>query len=277
MDSMAKVILITGASSGIGQACAAHLAARGHRVFGTSRRAELQGKKETAHGYLEIIQMDVNEDDSVARGIKYVVEKEGRLDVVLNNAGFGIAGAIEDTSIEEAKAQFETNLFGVLRVCRAVLPIMRAQRAGYIVNIGSLGGRVGLPFVGLYHASKFAVDGMTEALRMETRPFGIHVVLIEPGDCHTQFTARRHLTRGAQQDSAYASSCHNVLRVIEEDELNGSSPQVVARVLERIINDPSPRSRYMTGSTFEKVAVTLKKIIPAQLFEWAVMKRYKVL
>lgn len=138
-----RIVLITGASSGIGRVCAAHLHRRGYRVFGTSR----QPQAARADSF-EMIQMDVDSDASVGQGIDLIMQKEGRLDVVVNNAGFAIAGAIEDTSIEEAKAQFETNFFGVLRVCRAALPIMRQQRSGYVINIGSLAGLAGIPFQG---------------------------------------------------------------------------------------------------------------------------------
>ncbi|MGC8873617.1 MAG: SDR family NAD(P)-dependent oxidoreductase, partial [Chloroflexia bacterium] len=155
------VVLITGASSGIGLACARYLADRGYRVFGTSRHPEACPPEP-----FPMIQMDVCDDASVLRGVEAVRERAGRIDVLVNNAGIGYGGAIEDTSLEEAHRQFETNFFGALRLCRAVLPIMRAQGSGLIVNMSSIGGLIGLPFQGLYSATKFALEGMSEALRL---------------------------------------------------------------------------------------------------------------
>lgn len=277
-----KVILITGASSGIGKACCNHLFQRGYKVFGTSRYPQSQmveaPKNETIRsGSLKMIQMDVDNDDSVNQAIDFILEKEVRLDVVVNNAGFGIAGSVEDTSIDEARSLFETNFWGVLRVCRAVLPIMREQQSGYIVNISSIVGQIGLPFQGLYCASKFAVEGMTEALRMEVRPFGIHVVLIEPADFHTQFSANRRKAVESQQNQAYAEQFNNAMGVTDYDEMHGSSPDKIAQLLEHIIGNPSPRLRYKVGAPSQRIAVTLKKIMPARLFERLVMKHYKLL
>jgi len=276
-----KVILITGASSGIGKACADYLAQRGHKVFGTSRHpqsqmAEVSNTETIQAGSLEMVQMDVNSSDSINRIMNYILEKEGRLDVVLNNAGFGMLGSVEDTSIDEAKSLFETNFWGMLRVCKAVLPIMREQQYGYIVNISSIGGQIGLPFRGLYSASKFAVEGMTESLRIEVRPFGIHVVLIEPGNLRTKF-AGRHQTSGSQQNQAYAEKLNNVVRVIECDEMHGPSPDVIARLVERIIRNPSPRPRYRVGAALVKMAVILKKVVAARFFEKLLMKHYRLL
>jgi NAD(P)-dependent dehydrogenase (short-subunit alcohol dehydrogenase family) len=277
----ARVVLITGASSGIGQACANHLHQRGYRVYGTSRRAPSPAAEgsaaEQGHSVpFAMIQMDVDSDISVERGLDAVLESEGRLDIVVNSAGFGIAGSVEDTSIDEAKAQFETNFFGVLRVCRAVLPVMRRQRRGYIVNISSMAGVIGIPFQALYSASKFALEGMTEALRMEARPFGIHVVLIEPGDFHTQFTAHRRKTLESQRSSVYSERFDIALGVMEADETSGPPPDKIAYLLERIINTPSPRLRYPIGPMSERIAITLKKVLPPRLFEWGVMAYYKV-
>jgi NAD(P)-dependent dehydrogenase (short-subunit alcohol dehydrogenase family) len=273
-EAVERVILITGASSGIGKVCARHLAERGYRVYGTSR--EITGDDPVEDGSVRMLRMDVNDDRSVASGIDRVLQDEGRLDVVVNNAGFGIAGAIEDTSIEEAKALFETNLFGLLRVCRAVLPKMRRQGSGTIVNISSLAGRIGLPYQGLYSATKFAVEGLTEALRMEVKPFGIKVVLIEPGDFRTGFTANRVHTAASKEDSAYQERFQRTLKVAESDEEKGSSPERIARLLHRILQKPSPKVRYSTGEASQRAAAILKGILPSKLFEWGLMKYYKV-
>jgi NAD(P)-dependent dehydrogenase (short-subunit alcohol dehydrogenase family) len=269
------VVLITGASSGIGQACANHLHQRGYRVYGTSRRAQSPAAQGPDLPFT-MIQMDVDSDDSVRRGVDLIVQQEGRLDVVVNNAGFGTAGAVEDTSIDEAKAQFETNFFGVLRVCRAVLPIMRAQRSGIIVNVGSIAGLIGAPFQGVYCASKFALEGLTEALSAEVRPLGIRVALIEPGDLRTAFTTHRRTTAQSATNPAYRERFSAALGVVEADEMSGPPPDRAARLLERIITRRSPRLRYVVGPPFEKVAALLKKVVPARLFERGLMKYYKL-
>lgn len=266
-----KVILITGASSGIGKACAEYLSQRGYRVYGTSRRIQ-QVNPES----FKMIQMDVDNDNSVEQGVNLILEKEGRLDVVVNNAGFGIAGSIEDTSIEEAKAQLETNFFGVFRVCKAVLPIMRKQESGYIINISSIGGLISVPFQGLYCASKFAVEGMSEALRMEIKEFGIKVILIEPGDFHTGFTLHRRRTLESQKNSVYSEKFNNAVGAMTADEMNGFAPKRIACLVERIINSKTPCFRYTTGPIIERIAVLLRKILPQSVFEWVVMKSYKV-
>lgn len=270
-NSKNRVILITGTSSGIGKACADHLHERGYRVYGTSRKIQQVNPKSFA-----MIQMDVDNDSSVEKGVNIVLEKEGHLDIVINNAGFGIAGSIEDTSIEEAKAQLETNFFGVFRVCKAVLPIMRKQESGYIINISSIGGLISVPFQGLYCASKFAVEGMSEALRMEIKEFGIKVILIEPGDFHTGFTLHRRRTLQSQENSVYSEKCNNTVAVMEKDEINGYDTEKVACLVERIINIKTPYFRYTTGPIIERIAVSLKKVLPHSIFERIVMMSYKL-
>ncbi len=223
-----------------------------------------------------MIRMDVNDDQSVAAAIDRVLQDAGRLDVVVNNAGFGFAGAVEDTSIEEVRALFETNLFGVLRVCRAALPTMREQGSGTIVNISSIAGRIGLPYQGLYSATKFAVEGVTEALRMEVRPFGIKVILIEPGDFHTGFTGNRKYTVASEKNPAYQERFQRAIKVAESDEESGSSPERIARLLYRILQKSSPKVRYSVGAASQRAAAVLKGILPSKLFEWGLMKYYKV-
>jgi len=268
---MDKTILITGASSGLGLAGARHLAQRGYRVFGTSRREQPEGSEPFTW-----IRMDVDDEISVRQGVAEVLRQAGRLDVVVNNAGFGFGGAIEDTALPEARAQVETILFGTLRVCQAALPIMRAQRSGLIVNVSSLGGIIALPFQGLYSAAKFAVEGLSEALRMEVRPWGIYVVLVEPADFRTDFTARRQRTAASGAGSPYAAAFERALAVIEHDELHGSSPEALGRLLERIIRRRSPRLRYTVGSLTELLAGILKPYLPQRLFEWIIRGHYRI-
>src|SRR5262245_29150488 len=169
-----NVILITGASSGVGQATALLLAKSGYRVFGTSRTAT------GSHPEFEMMPLDVRNDASVKACVDAVLTRAGRLDVLINNAGHEMAGAVEELSLDESKAEFETNFFGVVRLVKAVLPIMRRQKQGRIINVSSLSGRTSIPFLGIYSASKFALEGYTEALRHEVKPFNIHVSLAEP-------------------------------------------------------------------------------------------------
>ncbi len=230
MSASSKVVLITGASAGFGYACATHLAGRGHRVYGTSRRASFPEARADPGGCL--IPMDVRDEASVRTGVSFVHEREGHIDVVVNNAGVGLAGAIEQTSVEEARALFDTNFFGAHRVCRAVLPVLRQQGTGLLVNVSSIGGLVTIPFQGFYSASKYALESMSDALRMELAPFGVKVVLIEPGDFRTDFTGSRVFSAESRSDSAYAARCSAAVRVMEDDERNGADPQRLAEFLQ---------------------------------------------
>jgi NAD(P)-dependent dehydrogenase (short-subunit alcohol dehydrogenase family) len=264
-----RIILITGASSGLGRAAAEHLASLGHRVFGASRNPTPEARP------YEAVAMDVTDDESVARGVAAIVEAAGRIDVLINNAGIGIAASIEDTTMEEARWLIETNFFGALRMCRAVLPIMRAQGSGLIINTSSIGGLMGLPYQGLYSASKFAIEGLSEALRMEVAPFGIHVTLLEPGDFCTPFTANRRQS-SAPEGSPYAATRERVLAVIEADETNGFAPEALGPLLARIIASPKPRLRYQAGSAEQKLAALLKRLLPGGLFEGILRDHYRV-
>ena len=275
-----KVILVTGASSGIGRACALHLARAGHHVYGTTRRdptsvAADTTSSHTGTGRLEIIRLDVDDEDSVLSGVQAVVEREGRIDSVVHCAGFGIAGPVEETSEDEARAIFETNLFGTLRISRAVLPVMRAQGSGTMVHLSSIGGRIAVPYQGLYSATKFAVEGLVEALRMEVRRFGIRVVLVEPGDFCTGFTDRRIRVRNALSDGPYSDAFERAIGIAEADERNGQSPESIARLVERILAARSPRIRYTIGPVAQRLAVRLKSLLPSKIFEWALGLYYR--
>jgi len=268
-----RVVLITGASSGIGEACAQHLSEKGFRVYGTTRQPQVlsPGPK----GY-QMIQMDVTEDASISRGIELILQREGRLDAVVNNAGWSIVGAVEDTTLREARALLETNFFGALRVCQAALPAMRKQRGGYLINISSIGGLIALPFQAFYSASKCALEGLSESLSMEVLPYGIHVVLIEPGDTRTRFGLHRRWVERARAGSPYKEKAQRALAVMENDEANGTMPKAIAELVERVLNDPSPQLRYVIGPLAQRAAVLLKKILPSRLFEWGLMKYYRI-
>jgi NAD(P)-dependent dehydrogenase (short-subunit alcohol dehydrogenase family) len=267
-----RVVLVTGASSGIGLACATHLAERGFRVYGTSRR--VASHRGPAAGNPTMLTADVTDGDSVERAVRTVLDREGRLDIVVNNAGMGLAGPVENTSIEEARRQLEVNFFGAHRVCRAVLPAMRRQGSGYIVNIGSIGGVIAIPYQAMYSASKFALEGLSEALRMEVRPFGIRVVIIEPGDHKTALTQNRQFTE--MSSDAYRQSFEAALARTAHDEQSGPGPEQVARLLYRIVNRRNPRLRYTIGPVAQRAAVWLKRLAPNSILEYGLRTYYRL-
>jgi NAD(P)-dependent dehydrogenase (short-subunit alcohol dehydrogenase family) len=265
------VVLVTGASSGIGKCCSEFLSLKGCRVYGGSRNPDLAPAGRVPP--FEYLRMDVTSDDSVRNACNQVLEREGRLDVVVNNAGMGVAAAVEDTSVQEAFEQFDVNFFGVLRVCRTVLPIMRKQKAGYIINIGSIGGLIAIPYQGLYSASKFALEGLTEALRLEVGGLGIRAVLIEPGDHRTSFTHNRRFAAACAENPVYRAPFERAVRRMASDEQAGPPPDKIARLVYQLIHTRNPRLRYTVGPVPQRAAVWLKRMLPYSVIEKA-MKLY---
>lgn len=267
-----QVVLITGASSGIGKAAAIYLMKKGCRVYGTSRKAENRfNEGNTADdpksgGFIRMIPLDVTSDPSVDMAMKMVISHEGRIDILICNAGFGIAGSIEDTSMDEAKAQFETNFFGTLRTVQAVLPFMRKQKSGKIIIISSVAGFISIPFQGHYSASKFAVEGLVEALRHEIAPFGIKACIVEPGDTKTEFTGNRITALASGEHSPYFKRFQKSLRRMEHDEENGASPVDVAHVIYKMIKIKNPPVRKTVGFQY-KAVYFLKRLLPTRFVE----------
>jgi NAD(P)-dependent dehydrogenase (short-subunit alcohol dehydrogenase family) len=220
--------------------------------------------------------MDVREPASIEAALAFILQREGRLDVLVNNAGIALAGAVEETSIDEARGQFDTNFFGVHRVCQSVLPIMRKQRSGLIVNIGSIGGRVSIPFQGFYCASKRALAALTDSLRMEVKPFGIQVTLFEPGDFRTGLTANRLFADGSRDASAYTDRQNAAIAVMEKDEQGGPDPRQLALLLERVMTKQRVRQRYLVGMLPQRLAVLAQSALPASLFERLIMSYYRI-
>ncbi|MBR1766595.1 MAG: SDR family NAD(P)-dependent oxidoreductase [Bacteroidales bacterium] len=243
-----KVILVTGASSGIGYDTAKALASRGHKVYAAARRTELmEPLKEQG---VSVMRMDVTDEQSMADGVEAILKAEGRIDVLVNNAGYGYFGAIETVAMAEARRQLEVNVFGLARLCQLVLPAMRGRRSGRIVNISSVAGRSVIYFGGWYHVSKYSVEAFSDALRMEVKPFGIDVSMIEPGAIKTDWglIAADHLresTRGTAYEhdaSRWAKTMHDMY------SSNGlSSPAVVTRAILRAVESRRPRARYRCG------------------------------
>lgn len=271
-----QVVLVTGASSGIGQAIAEHLKNQGFRVYGTSRRTPSQAGERSPGsegGFVEMLQLDVCSDQSVSQAIAYILAKEGRLDVLINNAGFGIAGSVEDTSPEEAYQQFNTNFFGVHRMCRQVLPVMREQKNGLIINISSVAGLISIPFQSMYSASKYAVEGLTEALRIEAKPFGVNAVLVEPGDIKTGFTAQRQTVQAAETNPVYRERFTKSVNAMVQSEVNGPPPDKVVQAVARLIAQRHPPIRVTVGWEY-KAIVFLKRLLPSRLVAYVVAKLY---
>jgi NAD(P)-dependent dehydrogenase (short-subunit alcohol dehydrogenase family) len=258
---MSKVVLVTGASAGIGRATADRLHAAGWAVVGASRRG-------TSQSGWQPLKMDVDDDEATRRGVAGVVSEHGRLDAVVASAGWGLAGPVELTPIDQAKAQVETNFWGVVRVVQSALPVMRDQRAGRLVLVSSIGGLIALPFQAFYSASKYALEGYAEGLAYEVEPFGIHVTLVEPGNIRTDFTASRRTIEGAP-GGAYADAAKKAITLMEKDEMNGAPPETAAAAIQRVLEAKHPRRRVSVGKLGERIGIPAKRILPHCLFEKA--------
>jgi NAD(P)-dependent dehydrogenase (short-subunit alcohol dehydrogenase family) len=263
-----RVALVTGVSSGIGQAIAALLSGRGFQVFGTMRKPnETKGRL----GDVELVRLDVRDEESVRSCLRAVLDQAGRIDALVNNAGYALLGSSEETSIEEAKALFETNFFGVLRMTQAALPIMREQRSGRIVNISSVVGFLPAPYMGIYAASKHALEGYSESLDHEVRQFGIRVSVIEPG--FTRTNLGQHGQRAGQPLVAYDSERNRVLDTIRESIAKGEDPGRVASVVLEALTDCSPRLRYQAGRD-AKFLSRVRNWAPAKFLDKGLRKQF---
>lgn len=253
------VILVTGISSGFGLAMAKRLSADGHIVYGTVRREveQLPGVK--------YLRADVRNPADAAAAVKSIVAEQGRIDVLVNNAGMGVGGPIEFTTEEDWQLQMDTNFGGQVRFAQAVLPYMRQQGSGRIICFSSIGGRMGLPFQGFYSASKFAVEGFAESLQLEVGEFGIKVILIEPGDFATGFTASRRKTLSPEARAAYPRLAHSV-ESFERDEMSGLKPDFLAETISKIVVAGNPRLRYQIATFVQKLSLPLKALLPGRLF-----------
>ena len=263
------VILITGITSGFGRAMAQKLCADGHKVYGTYRNDSTQISGVT---YLKA---DVRDEVSLKNAVATVLESEGRIDTLISNAGMGIGGPLEYTSIEDSQQQMDVNFMGMVRMLNQVVPIMRNQRHGHIICISSIGGLMGLPYQGMYSASKFAIEGYCQALRLELRRFGIHVTVINPGDFSTGFTARRNKVSNPEAMAAYPGYAKS-MKSIENDENSGLKPDRLARRISRIVLKRHPRNRYIIATLVQKASVLLKAILPARWFDSILASYYKL-
>ena len=249
---MEKVALVTGSSSGIGFETSLALARNGFHTFATMRDL---GKDEKIKQIIEkedlsieILELDVDSEESVNRAIKTVSEKKGRIDVLVNNAGYGMWGTVEDVSIDEFKKQFETNFFSIIRLIQKVAPIMRKQNSGNIVNISSVAGRIGFPVSPAYISSKFALEGLSESLRFELMPFGINVIIIEPGVIKTNFFDSMKMSEKSQRDSTYKEITDKVISGVKMMAEMGTHPKEVADIVIKTLGEEKPLPRYVIGN-----------------------------
>ncbi|WP_299675464.1 SDR family oxidoreductase [uncultured Tenacibaculum sp.] len=267
---MKKVVFITGASSGIGRAIGEYLNEKGCIVYGTSRNPDrIKDSK------FPLVALDVLKSETVFSAVQEVVNKEGRVDVLINNAGKGIMGAMEDISIEEVENGFDTNFLGPIRVMKAVLPFMRKQNRGLIINITSLAGYSGLPFRSIYSSSKGALELLTESVSMEVKNFGVNVVSVAPGSFATNIASGRYYTP-VLEDSAYKEAYGKNLKVSDEYVNQGLDPLVMAKAIHKIILTKKPKLHYKVGAFMERFSVVLKRALPDRIYEKLIMNHYKL-
>ena len=267
---MSKVVLITGGSSGIGKSIGEFLHQKGFVVYGTSRNPE-----KITNSIFPLVALDVRDKQSIVNCVAEVIQKSGRLDIVINNAGVGITGPIEEIPTEEIRNNFETNLFGPIEVMKAVLPQMRAQKSGLIINITSIAGYMGLPYRGIYSASKGALELVTEALRMEVKSFGIQITNVAPGDFATNIAAGRYHAP-VVKGSAYEVPYGNTLKEMDSHVDSGSNPNEMAEAIFTIIQTNKPKVHYKVGAFMQKFSIVLKRILPDTVYEKMLMSHYKL-
>ncbi|MFS4491515.1 SDR family oxidoreductase [Maribacter sp. 2308TA10-17] len=266
-----KVVLITGGSSGIGKSIGQFLKTKGFTVYGTTRNLS----KSTNFTSFELLEMDVTDVATIQNALSKIIEREGRLDVLINNAGIGITGPIEETPHEEILKVFDTNLNGPIHMMKSVLPIMREQRSGLIINITSIAGYMGLPYRGVYSATKGAMGLITEALRMEVKDSGVHITNVAPGDFATNIASGRYHSP-VLENSPYKVPYASTLEQINEGVNDGEDPILVARAILKIINTKKPKVHYKVGSFMQKFSLFLKNALPDKVYEKLLLSHYKL-
>ena len=275
-DNSTKTALITGASSGIGEATALHLAELGYTVYAGARRVERMS--DLADRGIRTRSVDVTDDPSMVALVEAILADTGRIDVLVNNAGYGLYGALEDVPVEEARRQFDVNIFGLARMTQLVLPQMRAQREGYIVNISSMGGKIWEPLGSWYHASKFAVEGLSDSLRVEVAAFGIKVVIIQPGTIRSEWSGiAADKLEAASANTPYAEQARLVgggLRAVDHMRM-ASGPEVVAEAVGKAVQSPKPRTRYIVGGGARGILLA-EAVLPDRGFDRFIQLGYRM-
>ncbi|MGX4202143.1 oxidoreductase [Bacillus velezensis] len=267
------VVLITGASAGMGKATAELLLERGYIVYGAARRVDKMKDLEVKGA--EILAMDVTDEQSMIDGVNRIIQEQGRIDVLFNNAGYGSYGAVEDVPLDEAKRQFEVNLFGLSRLTQLVLPHMREQRSGKIINNSSMGGKVYTPLGAWYHATKHALEGYSDCLRFEVAQFGIDVVIIEPGSIESEWN---DITlENVQKTSGHTAYAKMTKAFVDMSKRSpkSTSPKVIAEIVLRAIESKKPRTRYVAGQ-FAKPLITLRKLVSDRMFDGILYRMFKL-
>ncbi len=263
---MKRVIFVTGASSGIGMAIAKYLSSKGHKVYGGSRTAP-------GSQHFQAIKLDVTNDNSVHNAVSFIIEQEGRIDVLINNAGVGSVGTIEKTPIEDIHKSFEVNFYGVVRMMQAVLPQMRNQGYGRIINMSTLGSMIGLPYRGFYSASKGAMDLATETLRLEAEQFGIQCCTIHPGEVKTNIAASR-IVSASEEDDTYGRVIKKVFDKLDASIEHGKDPDFFGPMVEKIIESKKVKRNYYVGTFSELLGIQLKKFLPYSMYELLLRKHF---
>ena len=272
---MNKVILITGASSGIGKNTALSLIKKGHVVYGVARRLEMMQDIIQAGGHA--IKMDILKERNIDEVVNQIVKEQNRIDVLINNAGYGLWGAVETISIAEAKRQFDVNIFGLAYLTKKIIPLMRKQKSGKIINMSSMGGKVYTPFGAWYHATKYALEGWSDCLRMELKNFGIHVILIEPGVIKTEF---QDVMMDSTVERSIGTPYEKKLRALKKATQEmyargiGSPPSTITKLIIKAINSNNPQRRYV-GGLFAKPMLLIKKWFGDKIYEKAIMSQIK--
>ncbi|SFD82974.1 NADP-dependent 3-hydroxy acid dehydrogenase YdfG [Chitinophaga sp. CF118] len=266
---MSKIVLITGASTGLGAAIATYLSAKGHIAYGVSRNIQQEGQP------FRTLKMDVGDESSIKQAVQTIIKEHGRIDVVINNAGLGLIGPVEYLSIPDVMKIIDTNVLGVLRTTQAVLPFMRQQKSGLIINISSIAAENGLPYRAIYSASKAGVDRMTEALRVELAPFGVQACYVQPGGVYTNINNNR-INTVLPAGSEYKESWDRCFNIIQDSVSKGLSTDAFGPLIEKIINTPRVKRCYRIGKPIEKLSVFLKKLLPAHVFEKMISNHYQI-
>jgi len=268
-----ETILITGASSGMGKVTAEELIKEGHNVYCAARSVEKMKDLERLGG--KLLKMDVSEEQSIVAGIEQIISSEGKIDVLWNNAGFGLYGPVEEISIDKARYQFEVNIFGLARITQKVLPYMRKSGKGLIINTSSMGGKMYTPLGAWYHATKHALEGWSDCLRLEVKEFGIDVVILEPGLIDTGFAAgvENHFAPEAM-NGPYKRIVQGVLNSTSNGSLKMSSPMLIAKTVKKIVNAKKPKTRYLVGS-MAKPLVMIRKIFGDRIFDKVITSQIK--
>jgi NAD(P)-dependent dehydrogenase (short-subunit alcohol dehydrogenase family) len=271
-NNMSKVVLVTGGSSGIGKSICLYLHQKGFVVYGTSRNPD-RYKNDLP---FKLIALDVLDASTIMPAIKTIIDKEGRLDVLINNAGIGMLGSIEDSTAEEVKEVFETNVYGILRTIQAVLPHMRERRSGLIINVSSIAGYMGLPYRGIYSATKASVHMITEAMRMELKPYGVHACVVDPGDFATNISENRRVAKAGRTGTVYVKEIHRIEAIINKEVAHSSDPILMGKAIEKIMQASNPDINYVVGNPMQKLSIFVRRLVPKKWFEKIIASHYKL-